>query len=167
MRKQFMTLSCLVLITTMGYSQEVKQTKMYVFGQLQTLNYIEVDGKKYILWNDLESALPAWFEKRADGALSTSERLAKIFLLGLSGYSSSSGDSGTGETIESRIDGDFEGWDGESIYKLTNGQIWQQDEYKYKYTYKYSPRVTIYRKSGSWVMLVDGMSDAIRVKRLN
>jgi hypothetical protein len=30
------------------------------------------------------------------------------------------------DVIESQIDGDFEGWDGETIFKLTNGEIWQQ-----------------------------------------
>lgn len=28
------------------------------------------------------------------------------------------------ETIESRIDGDFEGWDGGTTFKLTNGQVY-------------------------------------------
>jgi len=31
--------------------------------------------------------------------------------------------------IESRVDGEFEGWDGETIFPLTNGQIWQQVQY--------------------------------------
>ncbi len=33
------------------------------------------------------------------------------------------------EVIECKIDGAFEGWEGETIVKLTNGQIWQQSEY--------------------------------------
>ena len=28
--------------------------------------------------------------------------------------------------IETYIDGDFEGWEGETIWKMDNGQIWQQ-----------------------------------------
>lgn len=36
--------------------------------------------------------------------------------------------------IESEIEGEFNGWDGETIFKLTNGQIWQQAEYDYEYT---------------------------------
>jgi hypothetical protein len=28
--------------------------------------------------------------------------------------------------IESQIDGTFQGWSGETVFKLTNGQIWQQ-----------------------------------------
>jgi hypothetical protein len=28
--------------------------------------------------------------------------------------------------IDSHIDGEFKGWEGETIYKLDNGEIWQQ-----------------------------------------
>ena len=34
-----------------------------------------------------------------------------------------------GDVIESKIDGTFEGWSGETIVILTNGQVWQQNEY--------------------------------------
>ncbi len=39
--------------------------------------------------------------------------------------------------VESEIDGDFHGWDGNTIFKLVNGQIWQQTEYDYEYEYAY------------------------------
>ena len=71
-----------------------------------------------------------------------------------------------GSVIESRIDGTFEGWDGETIFKLMNGQIWQQAEYSYMYHYAYSPDVTIYESGGSYVMEVEGVGDTIRVKRI-
>jgi hypothetical protein len=69
--------------------------------------------------------------------------------------------------IESRIDGEFKGWEGESIYKLRNGQIWQQAEYKYRYRYRYAPSVLIFRKGGSYYMQVDGDEEVVRVRRLN
>ena len=31
-----------------------------------------------------------------------------------------------GSVIESKIDGEFEGWEGDTIFKMMNGQIWQQ-----------------------------------------
>lgn len=69
--------------------------------------------------------------------------------------------------IESRIDGTFEGWDGDTIFKLENGQIWQQDSYAYHYSYKYRPKVTIYKTSlGRYKMKVDGISREIYVKRI-
>lgn len=69
--------------------------------------------------------------------------------------------------IESRIDGDFNGWEGETVYQLTNGQIWQQSGYHYHYHYAFSPKVMIYSEGGSFKMIVEGDSDQpINVRRL-
>jgi len=70
------------------------------------------------------------------------------------------------DIIESRIDGNFEGWSGETIFKLQNGQIWQQSSYAYWYHYAFSPKVTIYKSNGLYKMQVDGVSQSIFVKRL-
>ncbi len=61
--------------------------------------------------------------------------------------------------IESQIDGDFKGWEGETIYKLLNGQIWQQASYHYHYHYAYSPKVLIYPSEGGYKMKVEGDND--------
>ena len=68
--------------------------------------------------------------------------------------------------IETQIDGDFEGWDGETIVKLMNGQIWQQTEYHYHYHYAFMPKVLIYRSGGGYKMKVEGLEKAIGVERL-
>jgi hypothetical protein len=69
--------------------------------------------------------------------------------------------------IETRIDGDFKGWEGETIYKLMNDQIWQQASYHYHYHYAYSPAVTIYLTTRGCAMRVSGDDDeAIDVRRL-
>lgn len=68
--------------------------------------------------------------------------------------------------IESRIDGEFTGWEGETIFKLSNGQIWQQASYAYTYHYAYRPNVVILRTSGGYVMQVDGVYGKINVRRL-
>ncbi|HET7459902.1 MAG TPA: hypothetical protein VFJ82_01590 [Longimicrobium sp.] len=72
----------------------------------------------------------------------------------------------TPAVIETRIDGDFQGWEGETIFKLQNGQIWQQSTYAYKYSYKYNPRVVIYRSGAGYRMQVDGVDGTIGVRRL-
>lgn len=69
-------------------------------------------------------------------------------------------------TIRSRIAGTFEGAQGQSIYTLDNGQVWQQYKYFYKYKYSYRPRVTIESRGYRGVMLVDGFSREIHVQRL-
>ena len=68
--------------------------------------------------------------------------------------------------IESQIEGEFEGWDGETVFKLTNGQIWQQSSYSYMYSYKYRPEVMIFSQHGQCKMKVEGISDTITVRRL-
>jgi hypothetical protein len=68
--------------------------------------------------------------------------------------------------IEAEIDGDFNGWEGQTIFKLNNGQIWQQTEYAYEYEYAYNPEVTIYKTDGGYKMKVEGMDDTIYVRRI-
>lgn len=79
---------------------------------------------------------------------------------------SQAGGGGCSGAIESRIDGTFEGWSGETVFKLLNGQIWQQSSYAYTYHYAYRPEVLIYSGSGGCKMKVEGVSDSISVKRL-
>jgi hypothetical protein len=78
----------------------------------------------------------------------------------------SGGPAANTSVIESYIDGDFMGWDGETIFKLDNRQIWQQASYAYYYSYKYHPRVIIFNSSGSYKMQVEGESERIQVNRL-
>jgi hypothetical protein len=72
----------------------------------------------------------------------------------------------SGDVIESQIDGEFEGWEGETIIKLMNGQIWQQTEYHYNYHYAYAPKVILYRSGGGYKMKIDGTDQAVGVARL-
>lgn len=58
--------------------------------------------------------------------------------------------------IQSQIDGEFTGWQGESEYALTNGQVWRQRAYKYEYKYACRPKVAIYDASSGIVMDVEG-----------
>jgi hypothetical protein len=68
--------------------------------------------------------------------------------------------------IESSITGDSEGWDGETIFKLDNGEIWQQAVYDYTYFYEYHPDVTIYQTSEGCRMKVEDEDETVIVKRI-
>lgn len=72
----------------------------------------------------------------------------------------------SGTSIESQIDGDFEGFEGETIIKLMNGQIWQQSEYHYHYHYSFMPKVLIYKKGAVYKMKVDGIDKSVGVTRI-
>jgi len=50
----------------------------------------------------------------------------------------------------------FNGWNGESVYKLINGQFWKQNS-PYLYAYiSINPMVLIYSASNGYKMHVDG-----------
>ena len=66
-------------------------------------------------------------------------------------------------TIESYLSGEFEGWEGETVVTLSNGQVWQQVEYYYHYHYAFMPKVTIFQSGGGYKMLVEGVPKAVGV----
>ena len=68
--------------------------------------------------------------------------------------------------IKSQIDGDFKGWEGDTIIKLMNGQIWQQTEYYYYYYYSFMPKIIIYKTDYGYKMKVDGIDKSVGVTRL-
>ncbi|MGB7481708.1 MAG: hypothetical protein WA924_15390 [Burkholderiaceae bacterium] len=68
--------------------------------------------------------------------------------------------------IRSQIDGDFEGFDDENLFKLMNGTYWVQDEYKYWYHYSYCPEALILRKSGRFFIQVDRQSEIVPVRQI-
>lgn len=68
--------------------------------------------------------------------------------------------------IESQIDGDFEGWEGETIVKTTDGHIWQQTTYYYEYRYAFMPKALIFRAGDGYKMKVEGVEKSVEVKQL-
>lgn len=68
------------------------------------------------------------------------------------------------ESIDTFIDGDFDGWVGNTVFRLQNGQVWQQSSPSARYLFAQSPRVTISR--APYRMHVDGMAVEIVVRRL-
>jgi hypothetical protein len=67
--------------------------------------------------------------------------------------------------VTSRIEGEFTGTEDETVFRLDNGQVWQQIGYRYRYRYR--PRVTIEVSSARAVMLVEGFDEPIKVRRLS
>ncbi len=77
-------------------------------------------------------------------------------------------DQGERTTIESAIDGTFLGWNGQTTFKLKNGQEWAQSESGHYNAGKYnSPNVRIKPMIlGSWLMVVEGCGCSVRVRRI-
>jgi hypothetical protein len=74
--------------------------------------------------------------------------------------------AGCTSPIDSRIDGEFEGWSGHTVFPLENGQVWKQLGSAASYAYRISPKVQIYKAGSSCAMRVEGMAEVLLVQRL-
>jgi hypothetical protein len=68
--------------------------------------------------------------------------------------------------FESIIVSEFNGWRGDTIFKLQNGQVWKQSQYNYLYHYAYNPRILIYNDGYKYMMKVDGIENKLPVIRI-
>jgi hypothetical protein len=91
-------------------------------------------------------------------------------------------DLASGDLVESTIDGRFGGWEGDTIFTLTNGQVWQRVVVRQGLTlggvyfpspgesylaFASSPKVTIIKSSdGNSRMQVEGVPATVIVRRL-
>ncbi len=71
------------------------------------------------------------------------------------------------QSISSRYDGTFDGWDGDTVFRLENGQVWQQAESDRLAFKAERPVITIRRGwFGVYYLKVEGANKQIRVKRI-
>lgn len=45
--------------------------------------------------------------------------------------------------MQAQVESEWEGWNGDTIIRLTDGSIWKQEEYHYEYRYAYRPKVIL------------------------
>jgi len=163
--KKSLILGCLFILPLYTvYPEDVKTTNMVILEKRYKIDFVNLNDQTYISLDDLNAVLPFLFSINENGEILVNSDFLQAALIGfrsLNPYSSSSS-----SVIESRIDGDFEGWEGETIFKLMNGQIWQQVDYSYYYHYAFMPRVTIYKGSSGYIMEVDGTDRKVRVQRI-
>ena len=89
-----------------------------------------------------------------------------LFLRGVEEGRKEAPPSRQAQIVESRVDGTFNGWDGDTIVVLVNGQAWQQSEYHYEYGYEYRPEVLVYRSGGGYKMWIFGTDEPVGVMQL-
>ena len=76
-------------------------------------------------------------------------------------------EGGQREPVTSRIAGEFTGWRGNTVFKLENGQEWQQVQTGLNEISLSSPAVKIQPMMfGSWLMEVEGCDCRLRVRRI-
>ena len=79
-----------------------------------------------------------------------------------------SDDGDNEEPIVARLEGEFTGWDGQTVFKLDNGMIWvQSDRDKHYIKAMTNPEVTISPGMFSaWYLSVDGSNSRCKVRRI-
>jgi hypothetical protein len=68
--------------------------------------------------------------------------------------------------IESNIDGEFKGWEGQTIIRLTNGQVWQQNDLQLYLHLAIMPKVMIISTTSGYKAKVEGVSMSVGVTQL-
>lgn len=72
------------------------------------------------------------------------------------------------EPIRTRIVGEFRGWDGDTLFRLENGQVWKQRLPGQWYYRASAPEVELSRNfMGYWILRVLSADRAIGVTRVN
>ena len=68
--------------------------------------------------------------------------------------------------ITSRIIGEFGGWNGETVFELENGQVWQQSSNGLLIVKLTNPRVTIKKARFSYKLSVEGYNASVSVRKI-
>jgi hypothetical protein len=150
MQKLFLAISLSILsYSTAAFGQATREPQLDM-RKMMTAQEFEQSGLSKLTRAELD-ALNAWVGKFSTHLYRTAQ---------------SGGGGGCSTVIETQINGAFEGWSGNTIFKLFNGQIWQQSSYAYTYSYAFMPKVMIYPSGGNCMLKVEGVSDTISVKRI-
>ena len=71
------------------------------------------------------------------------------------------------ERIESRLMGNFGGWENDTIFELENGQAWQCQNCRSVYHQAESPQISIRRSfTGVYWLKVEGLNQQAKVRRI-
>jgi hypothetical protein len=114
-------------------------------------------------------ALNAWIRRHSLATLATPATAAAAATPDTVDRRGLPSDPGDDESpITSRVVGKFEGWDGQSVFKLENGMIWvQAGRDKFYVKEIQNPAVTITRGMfKSWYLSVDGYDEKCKVRRI-
>jgi hypothetical protein len=74
--------------------------------------------------------------------------------------------NGNASVVKSYIDGEWGGWQGDTIVKLMNGQIWEQFGLHLSLSLGLGNEVLVYQEYGTWYMQVEGEDEAVAVIRI-
>lgn len=70
-----------------------------------------------------------------------------------------------GVELVTRIKGASRGYHRDAVFRLANGQVWQQARYRYHYRYAFRPEVKLFTDGGYQMLQIDGIDEAVVVRR--
>ncbi len=161
----------LALLATFFTQAVVAETSFSSLEEQMTGKDFQSTGLSKLSAEELE-ALNAWIRSRSLATLDSPKAGGAAI------YSGDSGDARGFETeqmrksdrstITSRIVGSFQGWDGQTVFTLDNGMIWEQaDKDKFYVKAVENPVVTIEPGAfRTWRLSVEGYSSECRVERI-
>jgi len=146
-------LSCLVAATSVASAQTTAPTLEERMSQTE----FQAAGLDKLSPEEL-ATLNAWISTHG----------GSVRYVGTSGAPAFETDVGERSTIDSAIAGTFKGWREHTVFTLENGQQWAQAESGSLNPGKFeNPKVHIKpMMMGSWLMVVEGCSCSVRVRRI-
>ncbi len=156
-------LACLLWISTTAYGQGFSSLEERMTGQ----EFAEAGLERL---TDTELAkLNAWIRAHSLGQHEQTGYSQGDFAPadGL-GNSADNANYNNRNPINSRLKGEFNGWDGAAVFELENGMIWVQDEND-KFFIKTMNNPAVLIEPGmfaSWRLSIEGYNKKVRVKRI-
>ena len=134
----------------------------------------QMTGKEFIAagldkLSDQElAALNAWIQSRTPETLAAASAGAASSALVTTEDRRGFDDDDDRERVTSRIVGRFSGWDGQTVFKLENGMIWEQVDKDKFYIKEIENPVVIIDPGmfGRWNLSIEGHNSDCRVKRI-
>jgi hypothetical protein len=66
---------------------------------------------------------------------------------------------------ESELDGNCKGWDGNTTFRLCNGEVWEQSAFRVRRLHLASPAVRVWRLGDASLLEFEGARELLPVQR--
>jgi hypothetical protein len=165
----------LALLATLFAQTALAQTSFSSLEEQMTGKDFEAAGLEKLSPDEL-AALNAWIRSRSLATLDAPKAGSGAVYTGSAatqsgdtrGFETEQARNADRSTITSRIVGTFTGWDGQTVFTLENGMIWEQaDKDKFYVKAVENPVVTIEPGAfRTWKLSVEGYASDCRVERI-
>ncbi len=165
----------LALLATLFAQTVLAQTSFSSLEEQMTGKDFEAAGLEKLTPDEL-AALNAWIRSRSLATLDAPKPGSGAVYTGSAatqsgdtrGFETEQARNADRSTITSRIVGTFTGWDGQTVFTLENGMIWEQaDKDKFYVKAVENPVVTIEPGAfRTWKLSVEGYASDCRVERI-